>query len=391
MRNVLFLSLLCLSLGACSAGASPDGSPTPTPPLFYTATLIPTFTPRATTTPAPPTIAPTIAPLDGVAKSQVNVRAAPDQNQPSLGMLNYLSKMQIIGKDASGKWWEIIYKDSPSGVGWVTAAFVDFKDDAEKVPVVAAVIPTAAPGATAGDAGTPAVPTSAARTAVVTKNINVRSGPASANTSLGMLDPNTTVTITGRNEMNTWVQIDYPAGPDGKGWVAASFLSSPNLAGLPYYDNDGKLVYAPTQNPNAGQPSPTPTTYPDAAEDKDSADAPAVRQIFSPDAASVLTYSSDLSAPTGDAADWVAFTPYGPSNQSTYLYLRLDCIGNGGVTASLLKDGHPVPDSPQLLCGNYDLAMKVLAGQEYMLVLRADGSGGPLRYVKYTLTIKVTP
>ncbi len=394
MRKVLFLSLLCLALGGCSVGVSSNENLTPSLPPFFTATLMPTFTPRPSATPAPPTVAPTIAPLEGIAKSQINVRAAPDQNQASLGLLNYLSKLEIIGKDASGKWWQIIYKDSPTGVGWVTAAFVDFKGDADKVPVVEAPVLTAPAAGTDAAPGTSVVtpaPTSGARTAVVTQNINVRSGPATANTSLGMLDPNTTVTLTGRNEINTWVQIEYPAGPDGKGWVAALYLKDPNLNGLPYYDNQGKLIYAPTQGVDPGQPTLTPTPLAEAAPDGDSEEAPAVHQIFSPDAASVLTYSSELSAPTGDGADWVDFTPYGPANQSTYLYMRLDCTGNGGVTATLEKDGKPVADSPQLVCGIYGLAMKVLGSQEYMLVLRADPSGGPLRYVKYTLTIKVTP
>jgi hypothetical protein len=172
--------------------------------------------------------------------------------------------------------------------------------------------------------------------------------------------------------------------------VAALYLKDPNLNGLPYYDNEGKLVYTPTQVAHPGQPTPTPTSSSPAASDNDSQEAPAVRQTFSPDGASVLTYSSELSSPTGDDVDWVAFTAYGPPNQSTYVYMRLDCTGNGGVTATLEKDGTLVKDSRQLACGNYDFAMKVLGGQEYMLVLRAGSSGGPLRYVKYTLTIKAT-
>jgi hypothetical protein len=71
--------------------------------------------------------------------------------------------------------------------------------------------------------------------------------------------------------------------------------------------------------------------------------------------------------------------------------MRLSCTGNGGVTATLEKDGLPVSEVPQLVCGNYDLAMKVLGGQTYLLVLRADGSGGPLRYISYTLTISTNP
>jgi uncharacterized protein YraI len=393
MRNVLFLSMFCLLLGACSGGA-PEASATPAP-LFFTATLAPTSTDRASSTPAPPTIAPTIEPVEGLAKSQLNVRSGPDQGQPSLGLLDYFSKLSIIGKDPTGKWWEILYKDSPTGTGWVTAAFVDLKGDPDKIPVIAVVLSTAAPqgtpGAPADAAGTVPPPTTAPRTAKVTKMINVRSGPASANSSLGMLDPNTTVTITGRNQQNTWVQIEYPSGANGKGWVAAAYLNNPNLTGLPYYDNDGNPVSVPGQGNGSGQNTTTPTPYSEAPEDNDSAQSPAVRQVFSPDGASVLTYSSDLSSPSGDAADWVAFTPYGPSNQSTYVYMRLDCTGNGGITAILMKDGTPVPYTKQLLCGVYGLAMKVLGSQEYVLVLRADPSGGPVRYVKYTLTIKVAP
>jgi len=389
MRKVLLLSLFCISLTGCSFSVSPDQTLTPSPIPFFTATLMPTFTPRASATPAPPTIAPTISPLEGFAKTQINVRAAPDQNQTSLGVLNYLTKVEIIGKDSSGKWWQIIYKDAPSGVGWVTAAYVEFKGDVDKVPVVEAAAPASSTAGAPGTPGSAPVPTSSVRTAVVTKNINVRAGPATANDSLGMIDANTTVTLTGRNEINTWVQIEFPGGPDDKGWVAALYLKEPNLNGLPYYDNQGKLIYAPPDVADPGQPTLTQTPLAPAVPDIDSTDAPAVRQTFSPDGASSLTYSSELSSPTGDDTDWVAFTPYEPANQATYVYMRMDCVGNGGVTATLEQGGKPVTDSIQLVCGNYDLAMRVLGGQEYMLVLRADGSGGPLRFVKYTLTIKV--
>lgn len=389
MRNILYISLVVfVFLSGCSAGSAVEQTPTPTPPAFYTATLAPTSTDRPSPTAAPPSITPTIAPLDGVVTAQVNLHAAPDVNQPSLGMLNYLDKVQIVGKDSSGKWLRIVYKDTPSGVAWVVGQFIQFKGDADQIPVVQAPpLTSAAPGVTS----VAATATPSPRISHVTIKLNVRSGPASSNASLGMLDANTAVSLTGRNENNTWVQIDYPAGPDGKGWVAASYLQSPDLTGLPYYDNDGKLVYAPTLVANPGQPTPTATPYAAAAEDNDSETSPAVQQVFAPDGAGQLIYSSDLSAPTGDAADFVAFTPYGPSNQSTYVYMRLDCVGNGGVTASLELGGKPVQDSRQLVCGNYDFAMKVLGGQEYLLVLRADGSGGPLRYVKYTLTISATP
>ncbi len=135
----------------------------------------------------------------------------------------------------------------------------------------------------------------------------------------------------------------------------------------------------------------TPTAFSPAAGDGDSEQSPAVRLVFSPATAESFSYSSDLSSPTGDDADWVAFVPYVPTAEAGYIYLRLDCKGNGGITATVRKDGRPLPDAPQLLCGQYGLALKVLGGQEYLLVLRADGSGGPLRYVAYTLTISLKP
>ena len=356
---------------------------------------MPTFTPRASVTSAPPTIVPTITPLEGTANTQINVRAAPDQNQASLGLLNYLTKVEIIGKDSSGKWWQIIYKDSPTGVGWVTAVYVQFTGNVDDIPVVQAAVPTlsvAQADNTPNPISSTAAPPSNVRTAVVTKNINVRAGPATANASLGMIGPDVTVTLTGRDQINTWVQIEFPDGPDGKGWVAALYLKDANLNGLPYYDNQGKLIYTPTQPAVApGQATLTATAPAAAALDNDSDEAPGVRQTFSPEGASALTYSSELSAPVGDDADWVAFTVSGPANESTYVYMRLDCVGNGGVTAMLEKNGKPVQDAKPLLCGNYDLGMKVLGNQEYMLVLRTDPSGGPLRYVKYMLTIKLTP
>jgi hypothetical protein len=206
-----------------------------------------------------------------------------------------------------------------------------------------------------------------------------------------MIEANTTVTLTGRNEINTWVQIEFANGPDGKGWVAALYLQDANLQGLPYYDNNGKLIYAPTPDANPGQPTPTPTDYVDAAPDNDSETQPGVRQTLSPDGARALIYSSELSSPTGDDTDWVAFTLDGSASESSYLYFRLDCTGNGSVTAILEKDGNPVADGKPLLCGVYGLAMKVRNQQEYTLMLRIEPSSSILRFISYKLTIKASP
>jgi len=396
MRKYFLLPFLFLILAGC-APATPTITATPSPLPFSTATLMPTFTPRPSSTIAPPTVAATIEPVEGTVNTQVNVRSGPDKNQNTLGQLNYGVKVKVIGKDSSGKWWQIIYPENSTSTAWVTADYVQV-ENADKVPVVqpgnpapaaTEAPPPSAPGATAAPPPTDvAGPTSSPYSTFVTQTINVRAGPATMFDSLGMINANSPVTLTGRNEINTWIQIEYPGSPSGKGWIAALYVKEPYLNGLPIYDNQGQLLSSPTASV-AGQPTLTPTAFSPAAEDGDSEEVPAARMIFSPAGARLFTYSSDLSAPNGDAADWIAFTPYGPPNQSSYLYLELDCAGNGGITATLEQEGIPVPDVQPLVCGMYDLGIKVIGGKEYILILRADGSGSELRYVNYTLTLKV--
>lgn len=394
MRKILFIPLLFLA--ACSAQATPQATPTLTPPPFATATLAPTFTPRPTFTAAPPTIAPTIQPVTASLTSQLNVRSAPNKDATSLGLLNYGSQVQVIGKDSSGKWWQIIYPENSATTGWVTAEYVPVPEaDARKIPVVqAANPPDQPPAATLAPNETPPAPTveltptPVAHTASLKAQIFVRTGPGQTYDTLGTLAAGTIVTLTGRNQNNVWVQIQFEGGVEGKGWVASAYLIGADLSGLPYFDNQGILIFAPTAALNPGQPTPTATGLSPAADDGDSEQNPAVRLAFSPDGAREFTFESDLSSPDGDNVDWVAFTPYEPTNQSTYLYFKLQCSGNGGITATLEKDGLPVKDARSLVCGNYDFAMQVLGGKEYMLVLKADGAGSLPRYTSYKLIIK---
>jgi uncharacterized protein YgiM (DUF1202 family) len=390
MRKIFLLPILILT--ACSFQSAPQATPTITPLPFATATLIPTFTPHPSATAGIPTIAPTIAPILVSLTAQVNVRIAPDAKATSLGLLNYGKKVQVIGKDASGKWWQIIYPENSTTTGWVTTQYAPVpEEDAKKIPVVADN-----PSAISVSNETPVAPavanntpTPAVRTASVKTQIFVRSGPGQTYDTLGTVNAGTIVTPTGRNENNVWVQIQFDGGAEGKGWVASAYLDGADLQGLPIFDNQGKLVFAPTAVLNPGQPTLTATAFSPAAIDGDSEQNPSVRLKFSPDGAGELTFSSELSSPNGDATDWVAFTPYEPTNQSTYVYFKLECRGNGGITATLEKDGIPVPEIKPLVCGNYDFAVQVLGGQEYMLVLNADGSAGPLRFVSYNLHIKL--
>ena len=272
--------------------------------------------------------------------------------------------------------------------------------DAAKIPVVQAAntsvqgpITTSGPNEIPLTPAANITPTVADRTASVKAQIFVRAGPGQMYDTLGTVNAGAVVTLTGRNMNNVWVQIESDGGPDGKGWVAAAYLVGADLKGLPYFDNQGKLISAPAAISNPIQPglTVTSTAFPAAAADGDSEQNPSVRLKFSPDGAGEFTFSGELSSPGDDTTDWVAFTPYEPTNQSTYVYFKLECTGNGGITATLEKNGIPVPERKPLVCGNYDFAVQVLGGQEYMLVLNADGSGGPLRFVSYNLYVKSKP
>ncbi len=390
MRTPIALVLLVFSLlTACSApsAAGPTATTTASPRPFFTATLPPTFTPRPSLTPAPPAAAPTFAPIEGTTGAQVNVRSAPSSNANALGLLPASTRVQVIGRDSSDQWLMVIYPPSSSTTGWVAAGFITLEGrEISSLPVMQASAQDLPPAAPLEPS-----PTVNPYFATIKTTINVRSGPASAFDSLGMIEAGKVVVLTGRNEINTWYRIEYPIGTEQVGWVAAAYVDALNLQGLPYYDNQGNLVYAPGEGSAPGQPTLTSTAFSPAAGDGDSEQNPAVRLEFSPSGVESFSYSSDLSSPNGDDADWVAFVPYLPTSEAGYVYLRLDCKGNGGITASLRKDGLPLPNAPQLVCGQYSLALKVLGGQEYILVLRADGSGGPLRYVSYTLTISLKP
>jgi uncharacterized protein YraI len=394
MRKIFLFTFLWLV--ACTSPGNPaiKVTPTLTPLPFATATLAPTFTPRPSATFSPPTVAPTITPIIGLVTTQINVRTSPDKNARSLGLLNYGNRVQVIGKDKSGDWLQIIYPENSTTQGWVALTFVQIAEaDLEKIPEVISQDsspPTQSPdqNTTSQPTTLPVTPSPAAHTAKVKNQINVRNGPGQTFSSLGLLEPSTMVTLTGQSQNGMWAQILYEAGPEGKGWVAATYLEGATLNGLPYFDGQGNLLSAGTPAASSGQTTLTPTAFSPAAADGDSAQKPAVQITFSPDATGEFTYSSDLSSPDGDSTDWVAFTPYEPTNQSTYIYSKLECNGNGGITATLQDNGVAVAGQKPLVCGNYDVAMKVLGGKEYILVLNADGSAGALRFTHYKVFLK---
>lgn len=353
--------LLCL-LAACQV--EPTAPVTPTP-AFVTATLPPTPLP-ATPTPLTPT--PPAQPMQGAASTRINVRPGPSAIGEPLGMLESGEVVEVLGQDPGRAWYQIVYPQSPDGLGWVNADYLKLDSDAD-VPVIGA----------RQDGENPAS---------VTETVNVRAAPDSGSRSLGILPAQSPVTLSGQSTDGKWLQIEYPAAPDGKGWVAAAYVQAEDVDALPVISEDGRLVG--TATPAATLAVPTFTLLP-APQDGDSAQSPAAQVAFSPGGARQFSFTGQVSAPEGDLEDWVAFTPYGAPGTQVNMRFSLECTGRGELTVELSKDSQPVKVSPDLACGAQEQALSLAAGQVYQLRFQVAGSPVTLQSVGYIITIQNGP
>ncbi len=296
MKQLLLLVFATSLVVSCS---SPEATPTI---ATATASLTPTETPAlATITRPPPTPSP--APVEGTLSIKVNVRSGPGTGYDSLGQLEAGVKVAILQQDSPGTWYEILYPASAQGTAWVAAEFVTL-DEGSVIPQK----PTTASSAPGGR---------------VIQRLNVRSGPGTTFESYGMLEADVLVTLTGRNTAGSWYQIEYSGSPGGRGWVTSQYIETSDAAGLPILDEFGKAITPEANNTSSAPYLPPTPTVGAAPEDGDSAAAPAVRVSFSAVGAHDFTYSSLVSAPTGDAEDWVEFIPYASSGLSARLNFSL--------------------------------------------------------------------
>lgn len=331
-RARFWIAIFGLLLAACAPAPTPTATATP---AFVTATLPP---PTPTPTPFPPTPEPTSTPrvFSGVATYLVNVRAQPSPFGELLGVLAQGATVEILGQDPTGRWYQIRYRD---GTAWVTADYI--QTAATDMPVIGA-LPTAAPGQVS---------------ARVRERVNVRTGPGTNYEILGMLEPETAVALTGKNVTATWLQIAYPSGPQGRGWIMAAYLQTADVSTLPVLDPSGAPVAASTAEQAGVEVTPTPRA---ASPDGDSADWPGARVTLSLSGTRSFSYRSDLSTPTGDADDWLSLTVMTTSSTTARLLLSLECEGTDALQVEVSQGGaeHSGPT-----CGQPDLALELAAGQ----------------------------
>ncbi len=366
MKNLAFLWIIFTLLAAACGTPEPVATPSATASL----SPAPTETPALSATPRQPTLTVTPILIDGILTIKVNVRSGPGTGYDLLGQLEAGGKIQIIARDSQGTWYLILYPAAPQGRAWVAAQFV-----------------TVAPGT---QVPVDATPTPTGPTGNVIQRLNVRSGPGMTFDTLGMLEPGVTVSLTGKNTTASWFQIDYPAGPGGRGWVTSQYIQTDASADLPVLDEYGILVTPGTSGTPSGPVLlPSPTVGP-AYADGDSSTNPAIRVTFSATGTHRFVFSSQVSTPEGDAEDWAEFTPYSSSGTNARLVFSLACSGNGTLTVGLWQGGTLFSDWGAPACGDAGKSILLPAGRVYLIHL-APVAGNGLRLVAYTLTVQNNP
>jgi uncharacterized protein YraI len=302
-------------------------------PEFITVTLPESSTPAPTGTAMPPTPQPTFPPVEGTTTTQLNVRSEPSTAGDSLGTINAFSRIQILGKESNGAWYQIMFPSSPDGKGWITATYVQVDASAE-----VHVIPL---GAGLGLSG------------LVIGPVNVRTGPGTTNESLGTLSPNDVVSVLGRDSSGAWLQVQFKGQT---GWAAAEFLQVDGVDGLPVTAQ--AVAVAATGGPT--EASVASAILP-AIQDHDTLGQPAA-SLFPSSAADTFQFNGNVSSPAGDAEDWLQFTWPGSA-----ILLEVNCSVNE-LRVELWKNGQY--DEQALSCTDVEL-LKLEAGQVYHLRMMA--------------------
>lgn len=354
----LFLIIASFLAAGCSVSIQTEITVT-AEPIIITATLPPTLTPRPSETPLPPLPSPMVTTVLGTTSTQLNVRAEPSTTSNVFGVIPANTEVRIVGTDPGGNWWQIVYELGVDGKGWVTAQYVETATKPE-VPVIG------------GDESNP----SSGNSAVVIQQLNIRSGPGTNFNSLGILNPNDVVNLTGKNRDGTWLQVEFAAGPDGKGWVNSGFVNADGAENLSIVSESGEVIGTGTP---VDTPHPSTPTLVPAPLDNDSSGSPIASVIFNSTGTTTFIYSGDVSAPGGDAEDWIAFTPNGDA-----MFADIQCIGSNSLRVEFT-----IIDSI-LSCNQPSVAVRVQAGTQILAHVIATSGSGQLQYTKYTITISTS-
>jgi uncharacterized protein YraI len=273
---------------------------------------------------------------------------------------------------------------------------------APATPTLFIITATLPPTWTPPPTSTPLQPTVAPTVAPVegttTTQVNVRSAPSATATMLGTLSIFSTVQIIGTDSSKTWWQIVYEGVADGKGWVAAAYIQTQGTPDVPVIEaasaatstavTAGTAASVATPGPTEATAAATPMAAP-APLDGDSAQSPAASVEFLRSGPRSLIYSSDVSAPEGDAEDWIQFKTFGAADEIVQVDVVLACAEAGTPTLELWGANSVLQRWADTACGNpARLILSLYGGNTYNLRIQASPPPTGTEYVDYTLTIE---
>jgi uncharacterized protein YraI len=354
LQKQLILYLVALAL-LTACGMNITNENLSSTPEFVTATLALISTPLRAETPVPPSALATTPPIEGITTAQINVRSEPSTAGNNLGTIAPFSTVQILGKESYGAWYQIVYSGSPSGNGWITAAYVQVNTNVE-FPVI-----ETGTGSGSGVSG------------LVIQPINVRSGPGTGFESLGTLSPNDVVTVSGKDPSGAWMQIVFKSGI---GWVTSEFMKVNDKDALPVTVDTTQIV-ATASTPEAVIDGPALVP---AWLDGDSLQAPSASVTLSLSGTRAFEFAGEISSPEGDSEDWVQF-----ASPSKLIQASLKCSSND-ASMDLWKNGSIVQN---LKCNN-DQVIEVLPGDIYSGQFHIM-EPGITRFVTYRLKVEILP
>lgn len=218
-------------------------------------------------------------------------------------------------------------------------------------------------------------------------DLNVRTGPGTNYTVIGVLKQGQSANIIGKSPNAHWWKIQCPEGVGSECWTSASpeYSTSNNAAGVAVAavppppatytptatattseatytptattDPNATPTYTPTATYTSTPPTgnnPTPTYTPTATAtteqtkiadlDNDSLQNPAQSIFFSPTGTKNFTHNNAVSYANGDQEDWVEFEFPNNSNTNQVVWLTLSCTITGDpdaqLRATIYEDGN---------------------------------------------------
>jgi len=166
-----------------------------------------------------------------MAIANADVRSGPGTNYPAYGIAMAGTAGWVIGKSEDGQYW--VVRVNPeivgTGYGWVNIQYTQASnvDEVQTIqnPEAAATVPESAP-----PSGVPV--------ATAADYVNVRTGPGTNYSVLGVAAPGASAEVSGKSSDSAWWQINistqYTAS--GLGWVSASYVTTQNTENVPVVD-----------------------------------------------------------------------------------------------------------------------------------------------------------